>query len=183
MITYQKRNGIQSRARDIKEQKSQRKICIYSLQQCNEPHKSPFLVFSKLKDPTTLTNIDNLSSPVCYWSQKSACQDSKLLSEGFHFFSPWIYTLNLLEKYLISIHKEELMALFFSTSVVLECLVKLSKEKIFVIFWGGSSTSTLDSLLKNHLKLAISWVMFIMQHQNRINFLVHLYYYSFKKLI
>ena len=73
MITYQKRNGIKSRARDIKEQKSQREICIYSLQQCNEPHKLPFLVFSKLKDPTTLTNIDNLSSPVCYWSQKSAC--------------------------------------------------------------------------------------------------------------
>lgn len=77
-----------SRNKNFKE-----KICIYFPQQCNEPHKLPFFVFSKLKDPTTLKKIDNLSSPVCYCSQKSACWDSKLLSEGFCFFPPMdLYT-------------------------------------------------------------------------------------------
>ena len=57
-----------SRNKNFKE-----KICIYFLQRHNEPHKLPFLVFSKLKDPTTIKKIGNLSSPVCYCSQKSAC--------------------------------------------------------------------------------------------------------------
>lgn len=46
-------------------------------------HKLPFLIFSKSKNPKILKNINQLSLPVYYCSQKSTRRDSKLLKENF----------------------------------------------------------------------------------------------------
>lgn len=162
MIIYQKRNGIQSRPRDIRTKISKKNLHIFSAANAMKPHKLPFFVFSKLKDPTTLKKIDNLSSPVCYCSQKSACWDSvNYLVKAFAFSPMDLYTkLTWKISYLSS--QRGIDGLVFLSLCSSRMLSEIILGKDFGYISGKSSTGTLDCLLKNHLKLANSWIMFIM---------------------